>query len=259
MTPFAELSDISVTLGGESIFRRLSLRLERGVSYALIGKSGVGKSTLLHVIAGFLAPDEGVVRIGGENVNGPRKGTVFLQQELGLFPWQTVAEAVSMPLLLSGGKNAEKILARTTSVLDELGLGAVKSHYPHQLSGGQRQRVALARTLIGEPDFWLMDEPTSSLDTVTKESIQHVVLEQKSKLGTTLLFVTHDIEEAVLLGDRILLLEEGGVISERTHSSFRGERAREEIGFYEACIEVRKWLNGSRGGSRGVSDEGGKP
>ncbi|MHA7966263.1 ABC transporter ATP-binding protein [Paenibacillus sp. CAU 1782] len=245
MSAFVELREIGVHLGGREIFAGMNAKLERGVSYALIGKSGVGKSTLLNLIAGFLIPDSGVLTVGGKPVNGPRRGTAFLQQELGLFPWQTVREAVSMPLRLAGATNKGEIEAKTEGLLAELGLENVEGSYPDQLSGGQRQRAALARTLIGEPDFLLMDEPTSSLDTVTKESIQLLVQEQQRKRGATLLFVTHDIEEAVLLGDEILLLESGGGLARRKTPVFEGGLAREDIRFYETCIELRQWMNAS--------------
>ncbi len=243
MSPFVELKEIGIHLGGKDIFAGMNARLERGVSYALIGKSGVGKSTLLNLIAGFLTPGSGILKVGGEPVNGPRRGTAFLQQELGLFPWQTVAEAVGMPLRLAGVTDKKEIAEKTAGLLAELGLEEVAGSYPSQLSGGQRQRAALARTLIGEPDFLLMDEPTSSLDAVTKESIQLLVQEQQRKRGATLLFVTHDIEEAVLLGDVIFLLEAGGVLSSRKTADFEGGTAREDIRFYETCIELRQWMN----------------
>lgn len=243
MSPFVELKEIGVRLGGREIFAGLNARLERGVSYALIGKSGVGKSTLLNLIAGFLTPGSGSLTVGGETVNGPRRGTAFLQQELGLFPWQSVAEAVGMPLRLAGVTDKKEITEKTAGLLAELGLEGVAGSYPSQLSGGQRQRAALARTLIGEPDFLLMDEPTSSLDAVTKESIQLLVQEQQRKRGATLLFVTHDIEEAVLLGDVIFLLEAGGGLSSRKTADFEGGTAREDIRFYETCIELRQWMN----------------
>lgn len=243
MAPFVELTEIGIRLGGKEIFAGMNARLERGVSYALIGKSGVGKSTLLNLIAGYLTPGSGSLTVGGEPVNGPRRGTAFLQQELGLFPWQTVAEAVGMPLRLAGVTDKKEIANKTAGLLAELGLEGVAGSYPAQLSGGQRQRAALARTLIGEPDFLLMDEPTSSLDAVTKESIQLLVQEQQRKRGATLLFVTHDIEEAVLLGDVIFLLEAGGGLSSRKTADFEGGTAREDIRFYETCIELRQWMN----------------
>ena len=119
----------------------------------------------------------------------------------------------------------------------------LKDKYPHELSGGQKQRVAIARTLIGHPDFLLMDEPTSSLDAMTKEQIQQLILAQQQKLKTTLLFVSHDIEEAVFLGEAILILHKNGIIEEVENPYFAQNNAKEQSGFYEACIGIRKLMN----------------
>lgn len=246
MAAFVELSDVTVKLGQRTILRRLRLELEKGVSYALVGRSGAGKSTLLHVIAGFVRPEAGRIRIGGEEVTQPRAGTAILMQELALFPWQTVFEAVSMPLKLHGERDGALRRDKVMSLLREMELDALHDKYPHELSGGQRQRAALARTLIGDPDFLLMDEPTSSLDSVTKQAMQELVLGQQARRRTTLLFVTHDIEEAVVMGERILLLEESGTVRQRHNPFFGCSSPRERIGFYETCIDVRQWIKAAR-------------
>ncbi len=235
-----QLDHVSFSFGDTVVIRDISLALEQGGTYALIGKSGIGKSTLLRLIAGFLKPDHGLVSIYGKPITGPRKQTAFLFQELGLFPWQTVLEAVSMPLSMHG-KKRERV-DQVMPVLTELHLEQHKDKYPHQLSGGEKQRVALARTLISNPDLLLMDEPTSALDAMTKEDLQSLILSQVQARGSTLLFVTHDIEEAVLLGRTILVLNEDGTISIRENSCFGIQNPRESIVFYDEIIEIRKLL-----------------
>lgn len=235
-----QLDHVSFSFGETVVIRDISVVLQRGGAYALIGKSGIGKSTLLNLIAGFLKPDSGQVTIEGKQVTGPREQTAFLFQELGLFPWQTVFQAVAMPLKIHG--NTSDIPARVLSLLAELHLDQHKDKYPHQLSGGERQRVALARTLIGNPDLLLMDEPTSALDAMTKEELQSLILRQTQARNTTLLFVTHDIEEAVLLGQTILILGEDGTLSRLENPCFGIQNPRESLAFYDETIQIRTLL-----------------
>ena len=235
-----QLDHVSFSFGETVVIRDISIALQRGGAYALIGKSGIGKSTLLNLIAGFVKPDSGQVTIEGKQVTGPRAQTAFLFQELGLFPWQTVFQAVAMPLKIHG--NTSDIPARVLSLLAELHLDQHKDKYPHQLSGGERQRVALARTLIGNPDLLLMDEPTSALDAMTKEELQSLILRQTQARNTTLLFVTHDIEEAVLLGQTILILGEDGTLSRLENPCFGIQNPRESLAFYDETIQIRTLL-----------------
>jgi ABC-type nitrate/sulfonate/bicarbonate transport system ATPase subunit len=240
---FVMLDDVSFMFGEQTILDKVKLSLERGTSYALIGKSGVGKSTLLNVIAGFIHPNQGSVMINGQVLRKPRENTAFLFQDLGLFPWQTVFEAILMPLSLKNMKDKEAAQKRALNLLQEMELESLKDKYPHELSGGQKQRVAIARTLIGNPDFLLMDEPTSSLDAMTKEQIQKLILTQQQKLKTTLLFVSHDIEETVFLGEVVLILHRNGTVQEVENPYFAQKNPKEQLGFYEACIRIRKLMN----------------
>lgn len=200
MDSFVKMQDVSFTYDHTTIINKINLNLEKGKSYALIGKSGVGKSTLLHLLAGFLNPTEGEILMDGKRIQHPQKDIGFMFQDLGLFPWLNVFDAISMPLKLDNRKAKQEIKDRVTALIREVGLSGMESKYPTELSGGQQQRVALARTLINKPDLLLMDEPTSTLDEMTKEQIQQLIAEQVEKRQTTLLFVTHNIEEAVLLG-----------------------------------------------------------
>ncbi len=237
------MRDVSFDYDGKRVLRNINLALKKGASYSLIGKSGTGKSTLLNLAAGLLSPKEGSIEILSAPLKGTRKETAIMFQELALFPWQTVYQAASMPLKLSGKK--EKQDRRVAELLEELGLSGLQSNYPHQLSGGERQRAALARGLIGQPDLLLMDEPTSSLDSITKESIQELIRKQQQKLKATLLFVTHDMEEALILGERILLLNGDGTVTEIENPCYFRKEQRKSIEFYEQCIHFKELLEGN--------------
>lgn len=236
------IHDVSFSYEGRRILRNIDLALKKGVSYSLIGRSGTGKSTLLNLVAGLLTPKEGRIEILSAPLKGTRKETAIMFQELALFPWQTVYQAVSMPLKLSGKIEKQEIDRKVTEFLEELGLRKLHNKYPHQLSGGERQRVALARGLIGQPDLLLMDEPTSSLDSITKETIQELIKKQQQKLKATLLFVTHDIEEALVLGERILLLNEDGTVTEVENPCYYTTEQRKSIEFYQQCIYFKELM-----------------
>ncbi|MBP1755403.1 MAG: ssuB [Firmicutes bacterium] len=237
---FIILDHVSYSYGGQDVLKDIHLTLEKGGSYALIGRSGSGKTTLLNLIAGFRKPERGSITIEGLILNKPRKETAFLFQELGLFPWQTVSEAVSMPLKLRGSRQEKD--PKIHELLRQMGLISHMDKYPQELSGGERQRVALARTLIGEPDLLLMDEPTSALDAMTKEELQTLILEERCSGNATLLFVTHDIEEAMILGQKLLILTEEGTVTTRDNPYYGLEHAKEQLGFYEECIKLRRLL-----------------
>jgi NitT/TauT family transport system ATP-binding protein len=239
---FIRLDNLTFSYGEKMILNKVNLKLEKGASYAVIGKSGVGKSTLLHLIAGFLKPTSGSIYIDQQKIGAVRKNTAFLFQELGLFPWQRVVQAVGMPLRLNNSGKTSEIQNRVLSILKEMDLDHLRNKYPGELSGGEQQRVALARILITNPDLILMDEPTSSLDAMTKEQIQQLIFSYQQKLNATMLFITHDIEEAVYLGKHILLLKPDGTFQIIDNSFYSVPRAREQLEYYEQCIEIRKLL-----------------
>ena len=241
MSIFVQFNGVTVSFDQQQVFEGLNLDLEENTAYALIGKSGSGKSTLLNLIAGFLKPDKGIITINGLAVNQPRRETSFLFQELGLFPWQTVTEAIAMPLKIKGWKKGYN--QTVEAMIKEIGLDGHQHKYPKELSGGERQRVALARTLIEKPDLLLMDEPTSALDAMTKEVLQNLILQEQMKQKGTFLFVTHDIEEAMILGQNILIIHEDGRISSIPNPFYGIHKPREQLGFYDACIKIRIALN----------------
>ncbi|HET6313717.1 MAG TPA: ABC transporter ATP-binding protein, partial [Chloroflexia bacterium] len=195
--------------------REVSLQVRRGEVLSLLGPSGCRKTTVLRLLAGLERPDGGEVRVNGQLVSGrgswvpPEKrrvGLVF--QDYALFPHMTVARNIAFPL---SRWPATKREARVTELLEMIGMPGMGNRYPHQLSGGQQQRVALARALAPEPDLVLMDEPFSSLDAEGRATTRDQVRSILKSLGTTVIFVTHDQEEALLLGDRVAVMNAGQV------------------------------------------------
>ncbi|MDE2841156.1 MAG: ABC transporter ATP-binding protein [Chloroflexota bacterium] len=206
--PRAELRDISFAYREDQpIFKGLSWQVSPGDAWAVIGPSGCGKSTLLYLLTGLRQPQAGTVRVDGSAVGKPHPGstTGLILQDYGLLPWATVWDNVRLGLQLRGvprGQQEEQV----TYWLERLDIAALRDHYPAQLSGGQRQRTAIARTLVFQPNLLLMDEPFNSLDALTRERLQNVVLELIQEHGLTTVLVTHNIEEAVFLGQRVLVL-----------------------------------------------------
>ncbi len=185
------------------VFDGLDLRVEPGEVCCLLGPSGCGKTTLLHLLAGLEASTEGRIEIGGEPVDGPdyRWGVVF--QDPLLYPWLTVRENVAIGPRLRG---EEPPAGRVDELLDLVGLGDAADAAPRELSGGMAQRASLARTLVSGPEVLLLDEPFSALDQLTKMELQDELVRIVDELGVTVVFVTHDIDEAVYLGDRVAVM-----------------------------------------------------
>ena len=176
-----------------------------GEFITVIGPSGCGKSTFLHIMGGFIPADRGAIRVYGRDVSGPGPDRGMMFQEFALFPWKTVAGNVAWGLETQGVPRAE-IEAVVQRQLEMTGLADFRNHYPAELSGGMKQRVALARVLAFDPKVLLMDEPFGALDAQTRETMQEEVMRLWARTRKTIVFVTHDIEEAVYLGDRVVVL-----------------------------------------------------
>ncbi|MCU1724468.1 ABC transporter ATP-binding protein [Pseudomonas sp. 5P_5.1_Bac1] len=186
---------------------QVSFDVDKGDRFVLLGPSGCGKSTLLKAVAGFIEPSEGSIRLQGQAVHGPGPDRIVVFQEFDqLPPWKTVKQNVMFPLLVSGTLKRAEAEARALHYLEKVGLAAFADAYPHTLSGGMKARVSIARALAMQPKILLMDEPFAALDALTRRKMQEELLALWEEVRFTLLFVTHSIEEALVVGNRILLL-----------------------------------------------------
>jgi NitT/TauT family transport system ATP-binding protein len=193
--------------GGVEAVRNLTFDLRKGEFACLVGPSGSGKTTLLKVISGLMGATKGQVVLDGKVVDGPPRNMALVLQEYGrsLYPWLRVADNVELPLKVAGVPKAER-QARVAEALDAVGLSHVPKSFPWQLSGGMQQRVAIARAVAYQPEVLLMDEPFAAVDAQTRADLEDLVRSVWAKLGLTVLFVTHDIDESVYLGERVIIL-----------------------------------------------------
>ena len=239
----------------------VDLTIEPGEFVSLIGPSGCGKSTLLRLIANLLEPTRGTVTVNGKPAAQARLdqdyGMAF--QQAGLFEWRSVARNIELPLELKGWDKAKR-RARALEMLDLVKLGDFAKHMPWQLSGGMQQRVAIARSLAAHPALLLMDEPFGALDEMTREHMQAELLRICAETGTTVIFVTHSIPEAVYLSTRVVVMSpRPGRITDVVDVPLGGNRddeTRETGGFFEKITEVREALRGAEfgTGARGIED-----
>ncbi len=205
--PLLEFDRVAVHLGGREIISPTSFSVARGEFVCVIGPSGCGKTTLLRAAAGFVQPSSGAVRCQGQPVTGPSREVAFVFQDYGraLLPWRTVQGNVSLALEAAQVPPAERP-SRIAEVLQTVGLTAHALKFPAQLSGGMQQRVQIARCLAQRPTLLLMDEPFGALDAMTREGLQDEVARLVRDQQLTVMFVTHDLEEALFLGDRVVAL-----------------------------------------------------
>ncbi len=225
-----KINDLTVKYKNETAIDKMNLSIEKEKTYAIIGKSGCGKTTLLYTIAGLISNYEGKLEIEGE--------TSLILQNLGLFNWFTVYKNIELGLNKCNctKKEKEKLV---NDVLKELDLISLKDKYPKELSGGQKQRVAIARTIIRNPEILLLDEATSALDSINKEKIQELLLEIRNKRKNTMILVTHSIEEAVFLGEYIIVMKDGRIYSIINNKYFGDKDIRKKQEYIDICNEVR--------------------
>ncbi|HEY4294036.1 ABC transporter ATP-binding protein [Luteibacter sp.] len=233
-----EFEHVRKRFGDHVVIDDLSLRVEDGEFFVLVGPSGSGKSTLLRTVNRLVHVDAGCVRVDGEdvatrNVETLRRGIGYAIQSVGLFPHRTVAENIATVPRLLRWPEAD-IRARVDELIALLRLDGMAERYPHTLSGGQQQRVGVARALAARPRIVLMDEPFGALDPLTRESLQGSLKAIQRDMGTTILFVTHDMDEAFGLGDRVGLMLDGGLVQvgkplELLHAP-ADERVRDFVG-----------------------------
>lgn len=187
------------------VLRRVSFEVYENEIVTLVGESGCGKTTLLRSIQGLVRLDSGVIRVNGETVTAPDRNRGFVFQQANLLPWRTARQNIEFGLELQGIGRKDRV-ARAQELLELVGLGGAGNQYPHELSGGMQQRIGLARALAINPAILLMDEPFSALDAQTRELLQQELLRIREKTRTTVLFVTHDLDEAIYISNRVIVL-----------------------------------------------------
>ena len=223
-----------------------SLAIAPGEFVCIIGPSGCGKTTLLHMIAGFLQPTEGQLRFRGQPIRapGPERGVVF--QEYALFAWMTALQNVEFGPRVKGVAKGER-RERALRYLDMVGLGRAAHRYPHELSGGMRQRIAVARALVNEPEVLLMDEPFAAVDAITRSTLQEELLRLWEQFRVSIVFITHNIDEAVFLGQRIVVMSpHPGTIKTEVRVDLPYPRDRGSTEFAELYARIGAHLYGGQ-------------
>ncbi|MGM0898063.1 MAG: ABC transporter ATP-binding protein [Bacillota bacterium] len=198
------IEQLTKSFDGSEVLKELSLHIEKNEFVALLGPSGSGKSTLFHLIGGLYEPDTGSILLDGKNINGEKGSVSYMPQSPSLLPWRTVLDNVLLGAELAGHKDRQA----AKEMMEKAGLAGYEQSYPHQLSGGMKQRAAFIRSLLSPQPLILLDEPFSALDEFTRSEMQKWLLDIWQHNKRSILFVTHNIEEALFLADRILVLSE---------------------------------------------------
>jgi osmoprotectant transport system ATP-binding protein len=245
--PVIEFCEVSYTLpNGQAIIAGLTLQVRRGETLVLLGRSGSGKTTTLKLINRLLDPTGGEVLVNGKStangdVIGLRRSMGYVIQDVGLFPHFTVARNMELVPRIEGW-STDRIRARLAELLQLVGLdAAIASRFPHELSGGQRQRVGVARALAADPAILLMDEPFGALDALTRDQLQREFLSLQKRLNKTVVFVTHDLREALRLGSRIALMEAGRLAVLLTPEEFMQSRDPLAAAYVRAFGDGAAW------------------
>jgi NitT/TauT family transport system ATP-binding protein len=253
-----EIKNLTFGYSGQPpIFQGYNLQVDRGEALSIIGPSGCGKTTLLYLLAGLRRPYAGNIVIDRKSISRPRPRSGLVLQDHGLLPWQTVRDNARLGLTIwefygSDGRHAPtdeqldpaEADQRVDAWLKKLGIEGLRDQYPLQLSRGQRQRTAIARTLAMKPDLLLMDEPFSALDAPTREDLQNFIINLHGKSDLTYVIVTHDIESAVVMGKKILVLEKGCNQESQIFDNACGglTDSRIQSRFHQTCEDLRNLL-----------------
>jgi NitT/TauT family transport system ATP-binding protein len=235
---------------GQQVFQNLSLAVEQGEVVAVVGPSGCGKSTLLNLLSGFYTADQGHITLAGQAIAPESSALGYVFQSPDLFPWLSALDNVRFGLRMAGKLPLDEQRALAARYLALVGLADASDKLPHQLSGGMQQRVALARSLIMQPQLLLMDEPFAALDAITRNDMNEELLRIRSELGQTVLFITHDIEEAVFLADRVVVLGTAPagiqqVLDINLPQPRRQRETRQLPAFQDYCAQLRVGIAGA--------------
>jgi NitT/TauT family transport system ATP-binding protein len=239
---FLTIEDVSYSYqGGDPILHQVNWGMEKGEFHCLLGRSGCGKTTLLKLAAGLLQSDKGSIRLQESEVLKPFPECGFVFQSPTLLEWKTVLDNVLLPIKLKR-KLTEEDRKQAMELLDLVGLASYYNRFPLQLSGGQQSRVAIARALVQKPSLLFMDEPFSALDAITREELQDDLLRMCAMNNITVLFITHDISEAVYLSDMVGVMEQGEIVYQSTVELPRPRRY--DSYFNSLCLKLRKVMGG---------------
>lgn len=213
-----EFLDVTAAYGERAVLENFSLKIKKGEFLTVIGSSGCGKTTLLKLVNGLILPRKGTVLVNGQDILGMdlvllRRRIGYVIQEIGLFPHMNIEKNISYVPNLYRNKDKSAISKKARKMAESVGLGAdMLGRYPGELSGGQRQRVGIARALMAEPEIILMDEPFGAVDEITRKKLQDEILKIQKRLSCTIVFVTHDIKEALKLGTSVLVMDAGRAV-----------------------------------------------
>lgn len=235
-----QVKNVSVEFEGKKIIEDISINLNKGELVCILGTSGVGKTTLFNVISGLISPTSGEVFLDGKNIlENSGKISYMLQKDL-LLPFKTIIDNVSLPLVIKGVKKSEA-RKRAQKYFSEFGLSGTEKKYPNQLSGGMRQRAALLRTYMFSCEVALLDEPFSALDAITKRKMQNWYLNIMEKIKLSTLFITHDIDEAILISKRIYIISGNpGKITKEIKIDLPKNENGDEVTLTEKFIEYKR-------------------
>ncbi len=229
------LDHVTKSFGAQTVLNDFSLSIEEGEILTVIGRSGCGKTTMLKTINGLSCPDKGTVFVEGKDISGEdiitlRRRIGYVIQNKGLFPHMTVEKNITYVPVISGKKDKKANHELACRLIEMVGLdAAMLSRYPSELSGGQQQRVGIARALAADAKIMLMDEPFGALDEITKQSMQDEILKLHRRMGMTIVFITHDIREAMKLGSRVLVMDEGKIVQLDVPEKIKNEPANEFV------------------------------
>jgi len=240
-----EIRDLCLKYGNTAVIDNITMSISSGEIYAILGPSGCGKTSIINILAGNICHHTGKVRLNNAALNNRQKAVGLVSQDYGLLPWKTAYKNITLPLKIKK-LSIENYTDKINYVMEKLNINHLKNRYPMSLSGGQKQRIAIAAAFIMDLDLLLMDEPFSALDQVTRESTQALFFHIWKDIKPTTIFVTHSIEEAVFLGQKIVILSKapGKIIKIIENPTFGLSDVRVNQTYLDICRDIRRLIKG---------------